>query len=142
MGPCIRPLSAYADANNGPWDIGGEDMANGTAKARRNFVKSKLRDPTTKKKFAMCFEDHPWPIWERYLKVRYEAFTSFDDFMAGFDWVFETGVWFGMRHVYRMLVPITLPVDQNILLANYYPVAATGAYIGLDETNGAYFAAL
>jgi hypothetical protein len=130
--------------NNGPWKIGGEDLANGTAEARRNFVKKQLRDPATKDKepFAMCFEDHPWPIWERYLKVRYETFTSFDDFMAGFDWLYEADGWRGMRHVYRMLVPITLPVAQNILMANYYPVAATGAYIGLDETNGVYFAAL
>jgi hypothetical protein len=41
-----------------------------------------------------------------------------------------------------MIVAITMPVAQNTLLANYYPVAASGAYIGLDETNGVYFAAL
>ena len=128
--------------NNGPWDIGGANMAKGTAAARRDFVKQQLRDPATKKQFPMCFEDHPWPVWERYLKVRYETFASFDDFMGGFDWVYEAGVWWGMRHVYRLLVPITVPVAQNILLANYYPVAATGACIGLDEADGVYFTAL
>jgi hypothetical protein len=127
--------------NNGPWEIGKGPTA-GDAAARRAFVKSKLRDPASKTKFAFCFEGHPWPIWERYLKVRYETFTSFDDFMEGFDWVFQVGSWYGMRHVYRMLVPITLPVNTNILVANYYPVAAQPAHIGLIETDGAYFASL
>ena len=120
----------------------GEGPTKGTATQRRDFVKSKLRDPATKKTFATCFDDHPWPIWERYLKVRYETFSSFDDFMAGFDWVYEVGAWFGMRHVYRVLVPITLPVASNILVANYYPVAEKPAHIGLIETDGAYFAVL
>lgn len=128
--------------NNGPWEIGGEKVAKGTATERRNFIKSKLRDPASKAKFAVCFDDHPWPIWQRYLKVRYETFTSFDDFLAGFDWVFEANAWFGMRHVYRMLVPITSPVATNILLANYYPVGATAAHTALVEQDNAFFAAV
>jgi hypothetical protein len=132
----------FISTNNGPWEIGGENVAKETAAARRTFIKSQLRNPATKAKFAVCFDDHPWPIWQRYLKVRYETFTSFDDFLAGFDWVFESGAWYGMRHVSRMLVPITFPVATNILLANYYPVGATAAHTALVEQDNAFFAAV
>jgi hypothetical protein len=132
----------FIATNNGPWEIGGENLASKSADERRNFIKTTLRNPATKAKFAVCFEDHQWSIWQRYLKIRYETFTSFDDFLAGFDWVFESGSWYGMRHVYRLLVPITDPVDSNILLANFYPLGPTAAHTKLDERDNQYFAAV
>jgi hypothetical protein len=132
----------FISNDNGPWEIGGGNLAKAAPAARRDFVKSKLTDSATKAKYPFFSGDHPWPIWKRYLKVRYDPFTSLDDFMAGFDWVFDIGAWYGRRHVYRMLVPITLPAATNILLANYYPVGATAAHTALDERDNAFFAAL
>lgn len=126
--------------NNGPWEI-GDGPAKGTAAQRRAFVKGKLADPATKAKFPIFFSDHSWPIWKRYLKIRNEPFASLDEFMQGFDWVSVGTTYIGMRHVYRLLVPITMPVNSNILLANYYPLVGP-ARIGLDETNPRLFVAL
>ena len=77
--------------------------------------------------------------------MRNETFASLDEFMRGFDWGFEPLLdgWIGKRHVYRMLVPITDPVDSNVLLANYYPISTTDpAHVKLNESDGVLFGAV
>jgi hypothetical protein len=125
---------------SGPWVIGkGKPKAN--QNVRRNFVKGILGNPANKSEFPVCFADHKWPIWQRYLKARYNPFSSLDDFMKGFDWFSEIeGSWMGRRNRFRVIAPIIKSGTQNTLLANYYPIASTPAYVGLEEKDGPLFA--
>jgi hypothetical protein len=131
--------------DNGPWKVGRAPAGTNTQEAIKAFLKSRFTAPVTDPKqiatWAKFSGAHPWPIWKRFLKVRYDPFDSLDDFLGGFVWKYDDAVggWLGQRHRVRFLVPITDPATQNTLLGNWFPLSATAAHADLIETDGPLF---